>query len=129
MIRRPPRSTRTDTLFPYTTLFRSLKDIYDTAGIPTTGHSKTCQDRVPAADATTTAKLKAAGGILLGKLSTHEFAPGGPSFDMPRPPPSNPWKTVCFTGGSRHGYGGAVGRGLLAAAARRPHGRRGGARH
>src|SRR3546814_6381184 len=27
MIRRPPRSTRTDTLFPYTTLFRSLKDL------------------------------------------------------------------------------------------------------
>src|SRR3546814_10481026 len=27
MIRRPPRSTRTDTLFPYTTLFRSLGDI------------------------------------------------------------------------------------------------------
>src|SRR3546814_1093453 len=27
MIRRPPRSTRTDTLFPYTTLFRSLKII------------------------------------------------------------------------------------------------------
>src|SRR3546814_5849086 len=34
MIRRPPRSTRTDTLFPYTTLFRSalreaLKDVFD----------------------------------------------------------------------------------------------------
>src|SRR3546814_5257842 len=27
MIRRPPRSTRTDTLFPYTTLFRSLNDL------------------------------------------------------------------------------------------------------
>src|SRR3546814_3939976 len=27
MIRRPPRSTRTDTLFPYTTLFRSLRTI------------------------------------------------------------------------------------------------------
>src|SRR3546814_16041528 len=26
MIRRPPRSTRTDTLFPYTTLFRSISD-------------------------------------------------------------------------------------------------------
>src|SRR3546814_13132641 len=26
MIRRPPRSTRTDTLFPYTTLFRSVED-------------------------------------------------------------------------------------------------------
>src|SRR3546814_9713313 len=27
MIRRPPRSTRTDTLFPYTTLFRSMLDV------------------------------------------------------------------------------------------------------
>src|SRR3546814_10699902 len=27
MIRRPPRSTRTDTLFPYTTLFRSIEDL------------------------------------------------------------------------------------------------------
>src|SRR3546814_11135047 len=38
MKRRPPRSTRTDTLFPYTTLFRSLQDvevrIVDTAGGP-----------------------------------------------------------------------------------------------
>src|SRR3546814_19433912 len=31
MIRRPPRSTRTDTLFPYTTLFRSLTDAYQTS--------------------------------------------------------------------------------------------------
>src|SRR3546814_18978966 len=30
MIRRPPRSTRTDTLFPYTTLFRSLHEIGET---------------------------------------------------------------------------------------------------
>src|SRR3546814_9519622 len=29
MIRRPPRSTRTDTLFPYTTLFRSTEDAYE----------------------------------------------------------------------------------------------------
>src|SRR3546814_5166109 len=29
MIRRPPRSTRTDTLFPYTTLFRSMRHLYD----------------------------------------------------------------------------------------------------
>src|SRR3546814_11117847 len=32
MIRRPPRSTRTDTLFPYTTLFRSRRDKPDDAG-------------------------------------------------------------------------------------------------
>src|SRR3546814_15602636 len=29
MIRRPPRSTRTDTLFPYTTLFRSVQPLHD----------------------------------------------------------------------------------------------------
>src|SRR3546814_8453310 len=33
MIRRPPRSTRTDTLFPYTTLFRSLGPVGFTAGV------------------------------------------------------------------------------------------------
>src|SRR3546814_8513292 len=32
MIRRPPRSTRTDTLFPYTTLFRSLRHAHAAAG-------------------------------------------------------------------------------------------------
>src|SRR3546814_17000511 len=32
MIRRPPRSTRTDTLFPYTTLFRSEPPVSRTAG-------------------------------------------------------------------------------------------------
>src|SRR3546814_2735809 len=31
MIRRPPRSTRTDTLFPYTTLFRSLSPTFETS--------------------------------------------------------------------------------------------------
>src|SRR3546814_12146244 len=33
MIRRPPRSTRTDTLFPYTTLFRSLRDVPISIGV------------------------------------------------------------------------------------------------
>ncbi len=90
-----------------------LKDIYDTKGILTTGHSKTCADRIPAEDATTTAKLLAAGAILMGKLSTHEFAHGGPSFDLPWPPARNPWKTDCFTGGSSSGSGAAVAAGML----------------
>src|SRR3546814_3122314 len=33
MSRRPPRSTRTDTLFPYTTLFRSRRDRLDFAAV------------------------------------------------------------------------------------------------
>src|SRR3546814_13073880 len=38
MIRRPPRSTRTDTLFPYTTLFRSNKPLADIHGQPMIVH-------------------------------------------------------------------------------------------
>src|SRR3546814_15803774 len=37
MIRRPPRSTRTDTLFPYTTLFRSWKGIQQGVSLPSCG--------------------------------------------------------------------------------------------
>jgi aspartyl-tRNA(Asn)/glutamyl-tRNA(Gln) amidotransferase subunit A len=62
-----------------------LKDIYATAGIRTTSHSKICENLVPTEDATTVANLYQAGGVLLGKLATHEFAHGGPSFDLPWP--------------------------------------------
>ena len=51
----------------------ALKDNYDTAGIRTTAGSKVDIDRVPTEDATTTARLKAAGAILLGKLHTYEL--------------------------------------------------------
>src|SRR3546814_8500014 len=37
MIRRPPRSTRTDTLFPYTTLFRSLREESGRSGVALQG--------------------------------------------------------------------------------------------
>ena len=80
-----------------------LKDIYDTAGILTSAHSRIFLDRVPAEDATTTAKLYEAGAVLLGKLATHEMAHAGPSFDLPWPPARNPWNLAHFTGGSSTG--------------------------
>ncbi len=86
----------------------ALKDIYDTAGILTSGHSARCRDRVPTEDATVTRKLREAGGVMLGKLSTHEFATGGPSFDLPWPPARNPWSLERFTGGSSSGSGAAI---------------------
>ena len=89
-----------------------LKDIYETAGIRTTGHSKIRLDHVPKEDATTARKLADSGTILLGKLATHEFAMGGPSFDLPFPPARNPWDTARFTGGSSSGSGAAVAAGL-----------------
>ena len=86
----------------------ALKDLYDTAGIRTTSGSKVHFDRVPTEDATTTARLKAAGGILLGKLAMHEFALGGPDFTTPFPPARNPWNLDHITGGSSSGSGSAV---------------------
>ena len=94
----------------------ALKDLYDTAGVTTTAGSKVYIDRVPAEDATTTARLKAAGGILLGKLAMHEFALGGPDFTTPFPPARNPWNLDHITGGSSSGSGSAVASGQAMAA-------------
>ncbi len=90
----------------------ALKDIYNTRGILTSGHSRVCINNVPDEDATTTHKLQEAGAVLLGKLATHEFAHGGPSFDLPWPPARNPWNLEHFTGGSSSGSGAAVAAGL-----------------
>lgn len=91
----------------------AVKDIYDTAGILTSGHSRTNIDRIPTRDATTVARLKGAGAVLTGKLATHEFAHGGPSFDLPWPPARNPWNTAHFSGGSSSGSGAALAAGLV----------------
>src|SRR5438552_18154781 len=82
-----------------------LKDIYATDGIRTTSHSKICENLVPSEDATIVAKLYQAGGVLLGKLATHEFAHGGPSFDLPWPAARNPWSRDRFTVGASRGRG------------------------
>jgi aspartyl-tRNA(Asn)/glutamyl-tRNA(Gln) amidotransferase subunit A len=93
-----------------------LKDLYSTAGILTTGHSRVCADHVPTEDAASVERLYAAGAVLLGKLSTCEFAHGAPSFDAPWPPARNPWNPAHFTGGSSSGSGAAVAAGFLPAA-------------
>ena len=86
----------------------ALKDIYDTAGIRTTCHSKLRLNVVPKEDSVAAARLREGGGVLLGKLATHEFAIGGPSFDLPFPPPRNPWNPAHVTGGSSSGSGTAI---------------------
>jgi len=93
-----------------------LKDIVETAGIPTTGHSKLRQHHVPERDAEVVRRLKAGGGILMGKLATWEFANGGPSFDLPWPPARNPWDRDRLPGGSSSGPGAALAAGFVAAA-------------
>lgn len=90
-----------------------LKDIVDYAGLPTTAHSAVLKDNIAPSDAAVTQKLRAAGGVFMGKLATHEFATGGPSFDLPWPPARNPWNRDHFTGGSSSGSGAATAAGFL----------------
>lgn len=91
----------------------ALKDIYATAGVRTTCHSKLMIDNVPEEDSVVAARFKAQGAVLLGKLATHEFALGGPSFDLPFPPARNPWNPDHIPGGSSSGSGAAVAAGLV----------------
>lgn len=90
----------------------ALKDIYDTAGLATTAHSALLEHRVPVRDSACAQRLGEAGAILLGKLATHEFATGGPAYDLPWPPAANPWLLDRFPGGSSSGSGAAVAAGL-----------------
>jgi aspartyl-tRNA(Asn)/glutamyl-tRNA(Gln) amidotransferase subunit A len=90
-----------------------IKDIIDVAGLPTTGHSKILVNNVAKQDAVVVSKLRAAGAIVMGKLSTHEFAIGGPSFDLPFPPARNPWNPRHHPGGSSSGSGAGVASGMF----------------
>jgi aspartyl-tRNA(Asn)/glutamyl-tRNA(Gln) amidotransferase subunit A len=89
-----------------------LKDIYDTAGIRTTAMSKLLADNVPDRDSFCGEKLAAAGGVLLGKNATWEFAHGGPSWDVLFPPARNPWNRGYSPAGSSSGSGAAVAAGF-----------------
>jgi aspartyl-tRNA(Asn)/glutamyl-tRNA(Gln) amidotransferase subunit A len=102
-----------DTLGPLHGVPFGLKDIIDAAGLPTTAHSKIFAENIATEDSTVTTKLKQSGALLVGKLATHEFAFGGPSFDLPWPPARNPWDTRMFTGGSSSGSGAAVAAGFI----------------
>lgn len=86
----------------------ALKDLYDTAGIPTTGGSGFLRNRVPEEDAFVTTKLKEAGVVLTGKLNLHEFALGTTSTNPHYGPVHNPWDLSRVPGGSSGGSAAAI---------------------
>ena len=92
-----------------------LKDLYETAGIPTTGGSKILAEYVPDEDCPAAASLSEAGAVLLGKLNMHEFAFGITNNNLHYGPARNPWNTDCVTGGSSGGSGAAMAASLCAA--------------
>ena len=92
-----------------------LKDLFNTAGVRTTGGSKILADSVPTADATVVRRLRAAGAIVLGKLNMHEFAYGPEGLNEHYGHARNPWdaQQTRVTGGSSSGSGAAVAAALV----------------
>ena len=87
-----------------------LKDIFYTAGMKTAAGSKVYAEFVPDFDATSVVKIKEAGGIILGKAVTTEFATSDPS------PTRNPWNPQHTPGGSSSGSSAAVAARMVPAA-------------
>lgn len=85
----------------------AVKDQFCSQGVRTTGGSTLLADFVPETDATVVARLKAAGGILLGKLNMSEFATGN-SVHHPYGTPHNPWDLERHPGTSSSGSGAAT---------------------
>jgi aspartyl-tRNA(Asn)/glutamyl-tRNA(Gln) amidotransferase subunit A len=90
----------------------ALKDNYDTKGVRTTAGAPLLRQNVPAEDSTVAARLKAAGAVLLGKLTLTEFACAGPDPTCGYPIPHNPWNLEHGAGGSSNGSAVAVSAGL-----------------
>ncbi len=93
-----------------------LKDLIAVAGVRMTAGSRVLADHLPARDADVTERLHAAGAVILGKLSMHEFAFGRPVTDGPFPTGRNPWDPNREPAGSSSGSAIAVAAGLCAGA-------------
>jgi aspartyl-tRNA(Asn)/glutamyl-tRNA(Gln) amidotransferase subunit A len=89
----------------------AIKDIYDTKGVRTTACSKVRENYVPAEDSTVVRKFREAGAIILGKVTTHEFA-----FGFDSHPTKNAWNLNHIPSGSSGGSGAAIAAGLCFAA-------------
>lgn len=86
----------------------AAKDIFATTTMPTAFGSPLYEGHQASSDASAVALLQAAGGVLIGKTATVEFASVGAI-----PPTRNPWNLEHSPGGSSAGSGAAVGAGLV----------------
>jgi len=92
-----------------------VKDIVSTKEGPSTAQSLVLDPQwgLDQGDAVVVARLREAGALIMGKLTTCEFAVGLPDFDRPFPIPRNPWNLDYWAGGSSSGSGSAVATGMV----------------
>ncbi|MDQ6604025.1 MAG: amidase, partial [Chloroflexota bacterium] len=90
----------------------SIKDLEATAGVRTTFGSKFFADNVPTEDGAVAARMKATGGVFLGKTNTPHFGYKDMCDNLLGPPCRNPWNTERTSGASSGGAGAAVAAGL-----------------
>ncbi len=81
----------------------TIKDSLDTAGLVTSAGTVGWRDRVPERDATVVARLRAAGGILVGKTNTPEFTWANETDNDVYGRTSNPYDLARTPGGSSGG--------------------------
>ena len=98
---------------PFCGLPVAVKDLIDVAGQPSTAGSIVLAGGVAEKDAPVVARLRAQGAVLVGKVTTYEFAMVGPDLTLPDPPARNPWNPAHITGGSSSGSASAVAGGLV----------------
>jgi aspartyl-tRNA(Asn)/glutamyl-tRNA(Gln) amidotransferase subunit A len=90
----------------------SVKDLFFTAGLRTTGGSRILAEWVPDEDSALVERLKAAGAVILGKTNLDEFGHGGTSTVSHFGPVHNPWNLERIAGGSSGGSSAAVAAGI-----------------
>jgi len=90
----------------------TAKDSIDTAGVPTQRGSPIFRNRTPEADATSVARLKAAGAILLAKTNLPEFSYSTETDNLLTGRSNNPWNLERTPGGSSGGESAAIAAGM-----------------
>ncbi|HQG70433.1 MAG TPA: Asp-tRNA(Asn)/Glu-tRNA(Gln) amidotransferase subunit GatA [Rhodoglobus sp.] len=97
-----------DTLGPLAGVPVAIKDVLCTLDMPSTAGSKILEGWIPPYDATTVARLRAAGLVPLGKTNMDEFAMGSSTEHSAYGPTKNPWDLTRIPGGSGGGSAAAV---------------------
>ncbi|HTN73196.1 MAG TPA: amidase, partial [Methylomirabilota bacterium] len=90
----------------------SIKDMFETKGVLTTGGSKILKEWIPETDSALVERLRAAGAIIIGKTNLDEFGHGGTSTLSHFGPVHNPWDVERIAGGSSGGSAAAVAAGI-----------------